>query len=84
MTAHWAVADLDNQNANGATCLMYASSSGKLDVVRTLINAGARLSPETPEGFTALDLASTLPVLRLLKPCYAALPGACAQEAPSI
>jgi len=66
-------ADLDNQNVNGATCLIYAASTGKLGVVDTLIDAGADLSRQTLDGFTALDCASTLPVLRFLKPCVAAL-----------
>lgn len=66
-------ADLDNQNVNGATCLIYAASTGKLAVVGTLIDAGADPSRQTLDGFTALDCASTLPVLRFLKPCVAAL-----------
>lgn len=70
-------ADLDNQNVNGATCLIYAASSGKLNVLRALADAGADLTRQTLDGFTALDSASTLSILRFLKPQYAALQSAC-------
>jgi len=60
-------ADLDNINDNGATALMYSASAGKADVVACLLRHGADLRPETPEGFSALDLASTLDCLQLLR-----------------
>lgn len=63
-------ADINSQNVNGATCLIYAASAGKLDVVKALIEAGADMARQTLDGFTALDSASTLPILRLLKPYY--------------
>lgn len=65
---------IDNRNDNGATSLMYASSAGKAEVVEKLLARGADPSPETPEGFSALDLASTLECLKLLR--YARKPEA--------
>ena len=57
----------------GVTCLIYAASIGKLDILRALVEAGADLSRRTIDGFNALDSASTLPVLKFLKPHFAAL-----------
>jgi thiosulfate/3-mercaptopyruvate sulfurtransferase len=59
--------DIDNRNDNGATCLMYAASSGKPEVVGRLLARGADTKFETPEGFSALDLCSTLECLTLLR-----------------
>jgi thiosulfate/3-mercaptopyruvate sulfurtransferase len=59
--------DLNNRNDNGATALMYGASSGKADVVARLLAKGADHSPETLDGFTALDLASTVECLALLR-----------------
>ncbi|MEJ2677467.1 MAG: ankyrin repeat domain-containing protein [Gemmatimonadota bacterium] len=64
--------DMDNRNVNGATCLIYAASAGKFDVVKALVDAGADLSSTTRDGFSALDSASTVPVLRYLRRRYAA------------
>ena len=60
--------DLDNRNVNGVTCAIYAASTGKLEVLRILVDAGANLDTCTLDGVDALDSASTLPVLRYLKP----------------
>ncbi len=59
--------DLDNRNDNGATALMHGASSGKADVVARLLEKGADPSPETLDGFSALDLASTVECLALLR-----------------
>lgn len=59
--------NIDNLNDNGASSLMYASSAGKADVVERLLARGADPTPETPEGFSALDLASTRECLALLR-----------------
>jgi rhodanese-related sulfurtransferase len=59
--------DIDNRNDNGATCLMYAASSGKPDVIARLLARGADIKYETPDGFSALDLCSTLECLTLLR-----------------
>jgi thiosulfate/3-mercaptopyruvate sulfurtransferase len=55
--------DFDNRNDNGATCLMYAASSGKPDVIARLLARGADTKYETPDGFSALDLCSTIECL---------------------
>jgi len=60
--------DIDNRNDNGATPLMYAASSGKAAVVERLLAKGADVTPETLDGFSALDLAQTIECLRLLRP----------------
>ena len=59
--------NIDNSNDNGATALMYASSTGKVDIVKILLNQGADTRLATDDGFSALDLASSLPVLKLLR-----------------
>jgi thiosulfate/3-mercaptopyruvate sulfurtransferase len=59
--------DIDNRNENGATPLMYAASSGKAVIVERLLARGADLGPETLDGFSALDLASTVACLSLLR-----------------
>jgi ankyrin repeat protein len=59
--------DLNYQNpASGATALMYAASSGREAVVRQLLAAGADTSLKTHDDFSALDLASTRNILKLL------------------
>jgi len=60
-------ANLDNRNDNGATALMYASSAGLPTVVETLLARGADDLPETLDGFSALDVASTIECLKLLR-----------------
>ena len=58
---------LDHQNDNGATCLMYASSTGKHEVVEILLAAGAQPHIKTLDDFSALDMAATIECLRLLR-----------------
>ncbi|MDO6681694.1 MULTISPECIES: ankyrin repeat domain-containing protein [unclassified Oceanobacter] len=60
--------DIDNLNDNGASVLMYAASSGKASWVAWLLEKGADTQAATLDGFTALDLASNIDCLRLLKP----------------
>jgi ankyrin repeat protein len=60
-------ADIDNQNVNGATCAIYTASTGKLEVLKRLVEAGADLGKETSGGYTALESASTRPVLMYLR-----------------
>lgn len=58
---------LDHQNDNGATCLMYAASTGKHAVVEKLLAAGAKPQLKTLDDFSALDMAATIECLRLLR-----------------
>lgn len=58
---------IDSANDNGATALMYAASAGKAGVVERLLARGADPTPETLDGFSALDLASTIECLTLLR-----------------
>jgi ankyrin repeat protein len=64
--------DIDNHNVNGATCLIYAASAGKFAVVKALIEAGADIHHTTLDGYNALDSASTIEILKYLKPQYIA------------
>jgi ankyrin repeat protein len=59
--------DMNHQNSvSGATALIFAASSGKEKVVEQLLAAGADPSLTTHDDFTALDLASTRKILKLL------------------
>ncbi|MDV3242012.1 MAG: ankyrin repeat domain-containing protein [Methylocaldum sp.] len=58
---------VDHQNENGATCLMYAASTGKTAVVARLLAAGADTGIKTLDDFTALDMAANLDCLNLLR-----------------
>lgn len=60
--------NVDNRNVNDVTCAIYAASTGKLEVLKLLVEAGADLSVRTNGGYDALESASTLPVLRYLRP----------------
>lgn len=60
-------ANLDNQNDNGATCLMYAASSGKAALVNVLLGAGANPRIANLDDFRAVELASTIECLHLLR-----------------
>ncbi len=61
-------AKVDNRNVNGVTSAIYAASTGKLAVLKRLLAAGADPAIRTNDGYNALDSASTLEVLRFLKP----------------
>ena len=58
---------VDQQNENGASALMYAASAGKTDVVRVLLAGGADPRLTSLDGFTALDMASNIACLELLR-----------------
>ena len=61
---------LRSRNANGATVLMYASSTGKTQWVRFLLEKGADPYLKSLDDFTALDLAANVETLRLLRPLF--------------
>jgi len=62
--------DINHQNAaSGATALIYAASSGREKVVEQLLAAGADPALKSHDDFTALDLASTRKILKLIKAC---------------
>ena len=59
--------DINHQNsASGATALIFAASSGRESVVEQLLTADADPDLKTHDDFTALDLASTRKILKLL------------------
>jgi rhodanese-related sulfurtransferase len=58
---------VDHQNSTGATSLMYAASSGKPAIVQALLALGADPQLRTQDDFSALDMASTLDCLQLLR-----------------
>jgi rhodanese-related sulfurtransferase len=60
-------APIDHQNLTGATCLMYAASSGKPQVVQCLLALGADPDLLTQDDYSALDMAATVECLRLLR-----------------
>jgi rhodanese-related sulfurtransferase len=66
LLAHAGIA-IDHQNDNGATCLMYAASTGKAAVVEKLLAIGADPTLKTLDDFSALDMAATIDCLRLLR-----------------
>jgi len=59
--------EIDNQNDNGATALMYAASNGKPEWVKYLLEKGANTTLKSLDDFSALDLANTVEILRLLR-----------------
>lgn len=54
---------------SGATALIFAASSGREQVVEQLLAAGADPALKTQDDFTALDLASTRKILKLIRTC---------------
>jgi len=59
--------DINHQNsASGTTALIFSASSGREKVVEQLLAAGADSDLKTHDDFTALDLASTRKILKLL------------------
>lgn len=60
--------NIDHQNsASGATSLIFAASSGREKVVEQLLAASADPALKTHDDFTALDLASTRKILKLIQ-----------------
>jgi ankyrin repeat protein len=58
---------IDHQNLTGATCLMYAASSAKPTIVRTLLGLGANPHLLSQDDYSALDMAASLECLQLLR-----------------
>ena len=59
--------NIDNQNDNGATVLMYAASAGKTEVVKLLLQHQPNLYLKNLDDYKAIDFASNVEVLRILK-----------------
>jgi rhodanese-related sulfurtransferase len=59
--------DIQHVNVNAATPLMFAASSGRAKAVAQLLAAGADPLFETDLGLTALDMASTVECLELMR-----------------
>lgn len=60
-------APIDQQNGNGASCLMYVSSNGKAELVEVLLELGADPTLKNFDDWTALDLAASPGCLRALR-----------------
>ena len=64
-------ADVNAQNYNGATALMYAVENNNEKMVEILLKAGADVTLKTEQGYDALDIAQKLGktnIIELLKP----------------
>ncbi|ACB94122.1 rhodanese-like domain-containing protein [Beijerinckia indica] len=59
-------ADLNHANVNGSTALIYAASAGKAKALARLLAAGADLDYQV-DGFSAIDMASTLECLNMMR-----------------
>jgi ankyrin repeat protein len=59
--------NIDNQNDNGATVLMYAASAGKIEVVNLLLQYHPNINLKNLDDYKAIDFASNREVLRILK-----------------
>jgi ankyrin repeat protein len=59
--------DLQHINVNASTPLMFAASSGRASCVKVLLEAGADPLFDTDLGLTALDMASSIECLNLMR-----------------
>lgn len=59
--------NINNQNDNGATVLMYAASAGKTEVVNLLLQHHPNLYLKNLDDYKAIDFASNVEVLRIIK-----------------
>lgn len=59
--------NIDNQNDNGATVLIYAASAGKTEVVKLLLQYHPNMHLKNLDDYKAIDFASNWEVLRILK-----------------
>jgi ankyrin repeat protein len=50
-------ANVNERNAMGATCLIYAATFNRLDIAKLLLLHGAQTQTKDSRGFTALDHA---------------------------
>jgi uncharacterized protein len=60
-------ADVDHQNQEGVSALMLAAAAGYTRIVRHLVARGARVGLSTQHGWTAVDLAKTQEIVRMLE-----------------
>ncbi|GGC00508.1 hypothetical protein GCM10011352_28320 [Marinobacterium zhoushanense] len=58
--------NVDNQNLNAATPLIWSSAAGKREMVEMLLAAGADTELRTLDDFSALDVASSRQIMKLL------------------
>lgn len=59
--------EIDNQNDNGATALIYTASAGKTEMVKALLDAGADATLMTLDDFTALEVAANKEIFKMLR-----------------
>jgi uncharacterized protein len=52
--------NIDNQNDNGATVLMYAASAGKTEVIKLLLQYHLNMQLKNLDDYKAIDFASNL------------------------
>ncbi len=58
---------IDHQNVTGNTALGYVASSGKDSIVKLLLALGANPTLQNQDDMTAIDLATSLVSLKLLR-----------------
>lgn len=59
--------DINNQNDNDTTVLMYAASAGRTEVVKLLLEHHLNLYLKNLDNYKARDFSSNVEVLRILK-----------------
>ena len=67
-------ADVNHKDMVGYSCLHIAAAQGSHDILRILLNAGAKVSAKNKAGNTAVELAQNAQTIDLLKGAGATMP----------